>query len=129
MAIELITKGIDSLRIGYEPLGFNTHSQALNIAARYGDKKTSLRFLVVTSPEHIYRSVKTFRKAGFLNVAGLAAFEHPPDEQKIKDTGTTTDKRVKSLDLRYNMWSYMHYELLVLREYCAILYYKLKGWC
>jgi hypothetical protein len=30
--------------------------------------------------------------------------------------------------LRYNMWSYLHLELFVFREYCAIGYYKLKGW-
>ncbi len=129
MAKELITKGIDSSRISYEPLGYNTHSQAENIAARYVKEKNSLSLLLVTSPEHIYRSVKTFRKAGFTNVAGAASFEHPPDEEKIKDKENTSDTRVKSLDLRYNMWSYMHYELLVMREYCAILYYKTKGWC
>src|SRR4051812_30268185 len=31
MAHELIVRGVDSLRIRFEPLGFNTHSQAVNI--------------------------------------------------------------------------------------------------
>jgi uncharacterized SAM-binding protein YcdF (DUF218 family) len=128
MATELIIRGIDSSRIKYEPVGFNTRSQALNIAAMCEKEKSRLSLLLITSPEHIYRSVKTFRKAGFTNVSGTAAFEHPVDEEKIKDTENAADTRVKSLDLRYNMWSYLHYELLALREYCAILYYKLKGW-
>lgn len=128
MATELIIRGVDSLRITYEPVGFNTRSQALNIAARYEQERDQLSLLLITSPEHIYRSVKTFRKAGFSYVSGVAAFEHPVDEEKIKDTEDAPDTRVKSLDLRYNMWSYLHYELLAMREYCAILYYKLKGW-
>lgn len=126
---ELVIRGVDSSRIRFEPLGFNTHSQATNIAASYQTNLKTISLLIVTSPEHVYRSVSTFRKAGFETVAGFAAFERPPDEEKIKDKEHSKDTRVKSLDLRYNMWSYLHYELLVLREYTAILYYKIKGWC
>ena len=129
MAKELILHGVDSSRISFEPLGFNTRSQALNIAARFANRKHILSLLLITSPEHMYRSVKTFKKAGFTDVAGIAAFEKPVDEEKIKDKENTSDTRVKSIDLRYNMWSYLHYELLVLREYCAIAYYRIKGWC
>ncbi len=129
MAHELIIRGVDSSRIHYEPLGFNTHSQAKNIAAHYEKNIMSTHLLLITSPEHMYRSVNSFHKAGFINVGGIAAFEKPVDEEKVKDKQTSNDTRVKSLDLRYNMWSYMHYELLVLREYTAILYYKIKGWC
>jgi uncharacterized SAM-binding protein YcdF (DUF218 family) len=128
MATELMIRGIDSSRITYEPYGFNTRSQALNIATLFEKRKSQLSLLLITSPEHIYRSVKAFRKAGFTHVGGTAAFERPVDEEKIKDNENTTDTRVKSLDLRYNMWSYLHYELSVAREYCAIFYYKLKGW-
>lgn len=129
MAKELILRGIDSIRIGYEPIGFNTRSQAVNIAARYEKRKSTLAVLIITSPEHMYRSVNTFKNAGFRSIAGVATFEKPVDEEKVKDKENAPDARVKSLDLRYNMWSYLHYELLVLREYCAIAYYRLKGWC
>ena len=128
MAHELIVKGIDSLRIKYEPKGFNTRSQAMNISAMLGNKKNVSQVLVVTSPEHMYRAIKTFKKAGIKNVGGLPSFEKPVDEEKVKDKEDVKDKRVKSLDLRYNMWSYLNYELIVLREYCAIAYYKVKGW-
>ena len=76
----------------------------------------------------MYRSIKSFKKAGFIHVSGFAAFEKPVDEEKVMDKENTKDTRVRNLSLRYNMWSYLHYELLVLREYCAISYYKLKGW-
>lgn len=125
MAHELILRGIDSSRISYEPMGFNTRSQAVQIAKRYEKHKATLTLLLITSPEHVYRSIKTFQKAGFTNIGGLAAFEHPVDEDKVKDKENSSDTRVRSLDLR----SYLHYELLALREYCAIFYYKLKGWC
>jgi uncharacterized SAM-binding protein YcdF (DUF218 family) len=128
MAHELILKGIDSSRIQFEAMGFNTHSQAENIANTFPTEKSKISVLLVTSPEHMYRSVRTFIKAGFENVGGSATFEKPVDEEKVKDKENTKDTRVKSLSLRYNMWSYMNYELVVMREYCAICYYKLKGW-
>jgi uncharacterized SAM-binding protein YcdF (DUF218 family) len=128
MAHELIVRGVDSLRIGFEPLGFNTRTQALNIARSAAGALKHTKLLLVSSPEHVYRAVKTFRKAGFSQVMGFPAFEQVPDAEKIKDKDTSPDLRVKSLSLRYNMWSYLHYEILVLREYTAIVYYKLKGW-
>lgn len=128
MAHELIVKGIDSTRIKFEPLGYNTHSQAVNIAKMYGTDKRNISLLIITTPEHMYRSIKTFRKVGFSNVGGNPTFEKPIDEEMAKDKENSEDTRVKSLDLRYNMWSYLNYELLVMREYFAILYYKLKGW-
>lgn len=128
MAKELIIRGVDSVRIRFEPLGFNTYSQAVHIASFYEHSITKPALLLVTSPEHMYRSVRTFKKAGFNHVGGMPAFEKPIDEEKLKDTGTKEDVRIRNLSVRYNMWSYLNYELLVLREYFAIAYYRLKGW-
>ena len=128
MAQELRIKGVDSLRISYEPFGFNTHSQAENIAKNYAREIGRIKILIVTSPEHMYRAVRSFKKVGFLHVSGCPTFENPVAPEKIKDKQKSKDIRVKSLALRYNMWSYMNYELVVLREYSAIVYYKMKGW-
>jgi uncharacterized SAM-binding protein YcdF (DUF218 family) len=125
MAHELILRGIDSNRISYEPLGFNTRSQAMHIARM---QQPDQPLLLVTSPEHMYRAVKTFAKAGFKKVGGVPAFEIALEAETVKDKERSKDTRVKSLNLRYNMWSYLHYELLVLREYSAIVYYRIKGW-
>jgi len=127
MANEMILKGIDSTRIQYESEGFNTYSQAMNIASLFSNKDT-LSLMIITTPEHMYRSVKTFEKAGFTDVGGSPCFEKPIEEDLLKDKEKRKDLRVKNLDVRYNMWSYLNYELLVMREYCAILYYKVKGW-
>jgi len=128
MQKELTLRGIDSIRISYEPLGHNTRSQAINIASQVGNDKLNSAVLIVSSPEHIYRAVKTFRKAGFLNVGAAPAFDTPVEKNKIEDKENGKDLRVKNLALRYNMWSYLNYELITIREYCAIFYYKLKGW-
>lgn len=128
MKQELILRGIDSTRINYEPKGFNTHSQAENISKSLGEKSGKISVTLVTSPEHMYRAIKTFQQEGFIHTGGVATFEDPVDAEQVKDKENSRDTRVKSLALRYNMWSYMNYELLVLKEYCAIAYYKLKGW-
>ena len=125
MAKELILKGVDSVRIKYEPLGYNTHSQAVNIGKMPDIDKTSMSVLIVTTPEHIYRTVRTFQRAGFANVGGIPAFEKPVDEEKLENQKEMKDV---NLSFRYNMWSYLNYELLVLREYTAIVYYKFRGW-
>lgn len=128
MARELILKGVDSSRIKFAPFGYNTHSQAENVAQLLANKKKTTSLLLITSPEHMYRSIASFKKVGFTYVGGIAAFEVPISEEKVKDKEHTSDLRVKNLSLRYNMWSYLNYELIVLREYCAIGYYKVKGW-
>lgn len=125
MRKEIILHGVDSTRISFEPFGFNTHSQAQNIAKHFESEKNTFSVLIVTSPEHMYRAVKCFRAVGFKNVGGEPAFEIPSDEEKIIDP---KNSRTENLSFRYNMWSYLNYELLVLREYAAITYYWLMGW-
>jgi len=124
MAHELIIRGVDSTRISYEPNGFNTHSQAVNVAQLL-EKQLHSRVLVITTPEHMFRAIRSFQKAGLKNVGGLPSFENPIDEEELLDEKT---EREIGLSWRYNIWSYLRYEILVLREYCAITYYKLKGW-
>ncbi|MBN1597679.1 MAG: YdcF family protein [Bacteroidales bacterium] len=132
MAHELIIRGIDSLRIKYEKEGFSTYSQAKNIASMLGDETVANKSMqIVTSPEHMFRAVATFRKAGFKFIGGRPAFEHVlPEEQLIDGTlpNELRDREARKLNLRYNMWNYLKYEIIVLREYCAIVYYKLRGW-
>ncbi|HNS11005.1 MAG TPA: YdcF family protein [Bacteroidia bacterium] len=128
MRKELILHEVDSNRIRFEPFGFNTHSQAINIATQFGPKTQETKLVLITSPEHMYRSVRTFQKAGFNAVGGIPSFEKPIPADKVKDKSRSKDKRVKDLDLRYNIWSYLHYEILVIKEFFAITYYKIKGW-
>ena len=126
MAHEFVIKGIDTNRIIFEPHGFNTRSQVEQIDSIIPNK--DLAILVVSSPEHMFRCLASFRKIGFTNVGGQPTFEKPSDEEKLKDKTKDGRKRVRNLALRYNVWSYMQYEITVLREYTAIVYYWLMGW-
>jgi uncharacterized SAM-binding protein YcdF (DUF218 family) len=123
---ELIMRDVDSAIIQFERDGFNTYSQAVNIVALFDkDALDTVSLRLVTTPEHMLRAVKVFKKAGFLYVGGFPAFESGLDEKKL----ISPDKEeAVRLNLRYNMWSYMRYEIIVVREYLAIVYYKLKGW-
>jgi len=126
---QLTNAGVEAKRILSETRGTNTREQSVFIFKMLAQKKANL--LIVTSPEHMYRSILTFRKTGFENVNGLPTFENSFDEELlISEEGTQGKKENKSgnLGLRYNMWSYLQYEIKVSREYIALAYYKLKGY-
>lgn len=118
-------EGIDSNRIIWENKGFNTRSQVVEISNVI---PKSSRIMVVTTPDHMYRSVRCFEKIGFEKVAALPTFEFPPDENELQSKEDTDITEMQNLNLRYNMWSYLQYEIMVLREYTAISYYWLHGW-
>jgi uncharacterized SAM-binding protein YcdF (DUF218 family) len=94
---------------------------------------SSSAILIVTSPEHLTRAVLTFKKAGFLKVDGVPAFE-----AAIESDITFNDEILggrkwipgvgENLSIRYHFWTQLRYEELMIREFLAIFYYKLKGW-
>lgn len=122
--------GISPDRFRFETKGTNTHTQACGIRQMLKNSD-SAGLLLVTSPEHIYRSVRTFSKCGFTNAAGLPAFQAAFDTGLLLDPDER-DKAItppgRSVGLRYNMWNYLKLEIDVLREYVAIAYYKIKGY-
>jgi uncharacterized SAM-binding protein YcdF (DUF218 family) len=131
MKDELVLRGISAGRISFEPIGTNTRAQALNVAASRVTRYASL--LIVTSPEHLYRAVLAFRKAGFLKVDGVPAFETAIESELSFDDRLLGGKKWlpsvgNSITARYQFWSQMRYEQLILREWLAIAYYKLNGW-
>jgi uncharacterized SAM-binding protein YcdF (DUF218 family) len=129
LALELVRRGIDPNRIIAETNGTNTYTQAEGIMNIIKDPSVSL--VIVSSPEHIYRCIRTFRKQGFQDVNGLPTFEQSTDDKVFY---TKTEKKDKdrpverNLMLRYNMWGYLQYEIIFLRECVAITYYKLNGY-
>lgn len=128
MARELILRGIDSTRFIFEPKGSNTYTQVKNIRALFNPSAMdTLAMRIVTSPEHMFRSVKAFRKSGFLYVGGQPAFGKDIPEELLEKKSLGASPK-GGLNLRYNIWNYLKYEITVVREYCAIVYYKLRGW-
>lgn len=129
MIDELVARGIDRTRIISEHKGSNTYTQAREIRQLINEPSPSL--MLITSPDHMYRSVLTFKKQGFEKTGGLATFEHALDQELLyekDESGKITDKSSQMLGLRYNFWGYLTYQITVLREYLAIAYYKLRGY-
>lgn len=125
MKNEFLDKGIHPKRLMYETSGYNTVTQVKAIKKMLANQDLSL--LVVTKPEHMYRCIATFQKAGFTNIGGHPTFESPSEEALLKNQDELSFVQ-NNLSLRYNLWSYMQYEIRVLREYTAIVYYWINGW-
>jgi uncharacterized SAM-binding protein YcdF (DUF218 family) len=152
MKKELVIRGIAPERILLEDSGTNTRAEALNVLKIISNidqrisnvevvhhSKFNVQYsifksiLIVTSPEHLRRAILTFKKAGFLKVDGVPAFEEAI-ESDLSFTGRRLGGRRwvpdigNNITLRYQFWTQLHYEVLILREVFALGYYKLQGW-
>jgi uncharacterized SAM-binding protein YcdF (DUF218 family) len=131
MKKELILRGINSENINFEYEATNTRSQALN-CQRHVKMQTPV--LLVTSPEHMRRTVLSFKKVGFEKVNALPAFENAAeaDFSFIDDELGGNKKLVpdvgQNINIRYQLWNHLKYEILIAREMVALSYYKLRGW-
>lgn len=134
VAAELIIKGIASERILYEQTATNTRSEAIQLQNFNHENLTEKSILLVTSPEHMRRSVLVFKKAGFSKVSALPTFENAieadlffeddklgGDKLLVPDIGDNTA-------VRYQFWNHLKYEILIAREMAALGYYWLRGW-
>ena len=124
MAKEMVRKGVNAERIMFLHRGYNTRTQALELKEVIREEETKL--LIVTAPEHMFRAIRTFKRVGFKEIGALPTFEVPLSEDQI--LGSDDGLSVNHPTLRYNFWSYLQYEVRVLREYTAITYYWLMGW-
>ncbi len=132
MVRELGIKGVAPSRIDLLMHGRNTREQALDVVAAFpGSLDRSMA--VVTAPENMYRTLRTFRKLGFAHVAGAPAFDHALfDDLAYGYRGIGGKPYVPdvsgSMSLRYDFWNRLKLEITCLREYTALGYYKLNGW-
>lgn len=129
---ELVLRGVEKRRISYEPRGKNTRAQALNLSHQLLAHKQK-PIALVTPPEHMKRAVLSFRRCGFTQVGGMPAFESPLETSLLFNDRELKGNRIaprigKNLQLRYQFWNHLKYEVIVLREYFALAYYKLRGW-
>lgn len=131
MEDELLLRGVKS-KVLFENEGTNTRSQVLLIKELLRNE-IEKKIVVVSSPEHIYRSIKSFEKIGFVNVGGYPAFENDIEQslsfdyEKIGGVKYLPDVGDNN-QLRYQFWNHLKYEIILLREYSAILYYKVQRW-
>lgn len=130
---ELILRGVNPQKISFEAVGKNTRGQAMNLISGSGKGLRNSNILLVTSPEHVKRAVKTFRRAGFSWVCAIPTFESSlSDDLTFDDTDLKGNKMVPpiggNMQLRYQFWNHLKYEIIIIREYFALGFYKLKGW-
>ena len=130
---ELLIRGVNSTSISFEHSGRNTREQALKIAAGKTTAQLQQPITLVTSPEHMKRAVMAFRKCGFTTVSGLPTFEYALEtDLTFRDSDLKGNKIAppigNNLQFRYQFWNHLKYEIIVLREYFGLAYYKLRGW-
>ena len=131
MKKELILRGVLKSNISFENKGTNTRAQALNC---YKLLNSSTSILLITSPEHMRRSVLCFSKVGFKKINALPAFENAAEADLRFEGDKLGGNRLPipdvgdNISLRYQVWSHLKYEIILFREFMAISYYKLRGW-
>lgn len=132
MKKELTLRGIEENRISLEAEGKNTRDEVLEIKKMISG--TDFPVIVVTSPEHMRRAILAFQKVGFSNIGSLPAFDNPNEaELFFNDIELGGKNRLLpeiggNIQIRYQFWKHLEYEILFLREITAMGYYKLKGW-
>ena len=127
----LISNNISKENISFLIEGANTRSQVLACKKNYPEMLDA-KLLIITSPEHITRSIKCFNKTGFSQLRGQAAFDATVDFnlslKNLKLDGNKFFPEVESKKIRYTFWNYFKLEITCFREYAALGYYKIKGW-
>lgn len=126
----LVNQGVKN-EIFHDTIGTNTRSQVLGLAENHLVLLTT-NVMVVTSPEHLKRTIKCFNKAGFQQVRGVAAREGTVDfNLSLRNQNLKGKKYIPSVEntkLRYTFWNYLKLEIDTYREYIALFYYEIKGW-
>lgn len=131
MKKELVLRGVNPQNILFENEGTNTRAQALD-CEKMLDKSKSI--LLITSPDHTRRAVLCFQKCGFEKVNALPAFENATEADltfKDEDLGgrkTVAPDVGQSIQVRYQVWNHLKYEITFAREMLALTYYKIRGW-
>ncbi|HEY8240123.1 MAG TPA: YdcF family protein, partial [Kiritimatiellia bacterium] len=128
---ELVLRGVPQARLMLEGKGRNTREQAVNIRTMLGPVTNQPALLIVTSPDHMKRSLLTFRKAGFTRAHGEAAYDVAVNADLRYDVdtfGLGTAGVGQSLVVRYQFWNNLMIEARVVREFFALAYYRMNGW-
>ena len=132
MRDELVMRGVAKQRLLAEDKGRHTREQADNCLKLLHLASNQPPVLLVSSPEHVRRALRSFQKAGFTNVHGAAAFPEAVEVDLRFETPELKAKHVpdvgESLTLRYRFWDNLGLEVRCLREFAALGYYKLMGW-
>ncbi len=133
MQQELQIKGVDSTRIFLELSGKNTREEALNVL-KLNPHINNECCVIVTAPEHMRRSILTFRKVGYRYLGGVPTFNFagPVDlqysDKSLGGRNVPLPEVGESIQLRYQFWNHLRYQVICYREFVALCWYKIRGW-
>jgi uncharacterized SAM-binding protein YcdF (DUF218 family) len=132
-ANELVIRGIARERLSFENQGRNTREQALKLSAGKTPEQLNVPVTLVSAPEHMRRAVLVFKKCGYTSVSGFPTFGNSMGTDLTFDDSELKGNKFippigNNLQLRYQFWTQLKLEVLVLREYFGLFYYKLRGW-
>lgn len=133
VARELMLRGVARDRLMQEGQGRHTREQAVRVREMLVGSREEPVVLVVTSPDHLRRSLLAFRKAGFARVHGSSVFSQALRADLAYGADSAGEPDVvpalgRSLLLRYRLWDNLELEARLLRELAALLYYRAHGW-
>jgi len=117
MRDELVRRGIPASSIQMEYRGLDTHQEAAYIRKMLDASAIHEPILVISSEYHLRRAMLCFRKEGFTRVSALDA----------SGIGAEAEMGPWSW-LRYGIWNNAGNEARIIREFLALLTYKLRGW-
>lgn len=130
---DLILRGVDSSKIILELEGKNTREEGMNVI-KLAPEAPSQGCVIITGPEHMRRAVLTFKKLGFTKVGGIPTFNAsgPVDldykDSKLGGRNVPLPEVGGSLQLRYQFWNHLKYQVICYRELFGLLWYKMRGW-
>ncbi len=132
---ELVLHGIKPERILWEDQGRNTREQALRMHALLYADGMEPSVLLITSPTHVKRCLRAFRKIGFHDIAGQAEFGASLEADlsyQPAQLGGDTAQPIATIGrlsyLRYEVWNNLAYLLGYAQESTALAYYRAMGW-
>lgn len=115
MAHALGDLGVPETHILQESSSQDTRQQAVAMARLLSDLGIG-RFVLVTSPEHMLRSMAAFREVGLEPIASAARQGSPEDRESPPGAGVAPGEAGLAASRR------------AFREYMALLYYWARGW-
>jgi len=132
---ELQIRGVEASRIQREPSGRNTREQAVEVykLLQKNGNPSAYTIGLVTSPEHMRRTWRSFERAGFTNVISMPSWSEAITADLRYDEAELGDRSLggavgQNVSLRYRYWDNLGILVDCTREVFALVYYRMLGW-
>lgn len=116
--------GIANSNLIISAKGYNTLTQVESIISENDLSNTNV--IVVCNYEQTLRTLACFRKRSRANFFAVHNIEKPFSPELL--SAERNNSPFYSLQIRYNFWNYLIYQIKAMREYIAIQYYSYKNW-